>query len=109
MGAWLGPVACAPQPYASFLMSRPRDYLRSDPQAAPKKTLRKLEGCWPRSPPILRVSMYNEDDFNAFLLRTIPYLNTERPSHLVGQRANMGRADGEPKVPNPTRLGLATL
>lgn len=42
--------------------------------------------------------MYNEDDFNAFLLRTIPYLNTERPSHSVGQRANLGREDGEPRA-----------
>lgn len=108
MGAWLGPVACAPQPCVSFLMSQPQDCLRSDPQAV-QKTLRMLEGRWLHSPPILRVSMYNEDDFNAFLLCTIPYLNTERPSHSVGQRANLSRADGEPKVPNPTRLGLATL
>lgn len=32
--------------------------------------------------------MYNEDDFNALLLRTVPYLNAERPSRWVLLSAN---------------------
>lgn len=72
------------------------------------------------SPPQSHImsSMYNEDDFNAFLLCTITYLNTERPSSLVLSSANVPAApsragkDREPmgkgRVTNPTGTNSST-
>lgn len=57
-------------------------------------------------------SMYNEDDFNAFLLCTITYLSAERPSGLVLSLANAPAAlsqvgeDGEPEPPGKGRVKI---